>query len=301
MDIFLRFKSKSHREAYSQGLELQLRKRCVTMTVLAVLFILINIISYAIYPNAGSLGSKMLVVSRIITGLIALLGICLMKRKANRFQRYAFFINIVLDILLIFISFAFYPLLGNVGVDGFSKLGVYVIAWSTCYAVCFVSYLLAHWWMRIVMLITQMSFFLVFVMEREPSPVPILLLAIEGFLLFLSMNYIQERYERLDFFEKRKMYDNYEAIKKIFDDISQAIMIVDTNNQIVYSNQAVHQLFNGSEGQNLSVNSLFSLVKVKSMFPNIETLITEQIVSTREEVHVNSPIHSRFFLTTSIC
>ena len=295
MDIFLRFKSNRHTEAYSQDLVLQLHKRCVMMASLAAIFVLLNVISYAIYPSSGSLSSIMLVMSRVIAGLIVLLGICLMRRKMGRLQRYMFVVNIILDALLIFISFVFYPVLGNLGVDSFSKLGVYVIGWSSCYAVCFVNFMLHHWWMRIGMLFAQMGYFLVFVMQREPLPGPILIIAIEGIVLYVAMNYIHEKYERLDFFEKRKVYDNYEAIKKIFDDISQAILIADNKNQIVYSNQAVHRLFGRSEE---SCSLLFSDVRVKSMFPQIDTVFTEQVLASRENegLNVNIPIHLKFLL-----
>jgi sensor histidine kinase regulating citrate/malate metabolism len=143
--------------------------------------------------------------------------------------------------------------------------------------------------MKIAMIIAQMTYFSVFVGEAESYAVPIILFAVEGIFFYLTLTYFHEKYQRLDFLEKRKIYDNYEAIKKIFDDISQGIMIVDNKNQIVYSNQAVHRLFNEPQDQepSLSLTNLLSKVRVKSMFPHLESSVTEQILPSPENEGVS--------------
>ena len=275
MDIFLRFKSKKHAEAYSLGLDLQLQKKCVMLLVEGLIFIVATIISYSLYPSAGSLSSTLLTLARCIAQILALIGMFLMRRHLQRVQRYAFVINLVLDLVLGFIPFAFYPAVGTLSVDMFSKLGVYTWAWSACSIEISMNYLLSNWWMKFAMMVIQITYFMVFVGLRDPYAVPIILMAVQAILFFLILTYFNERYERWGFFEKRKVYDNYEAIMNIFDDISQGIMIVDKGNQIFYSNRAVHLLFNNTQSQERStLTNMFSQLQVESVFPNLDDLIS---------------------------
>ena len=228
MDLFLQFKAKRHSKAYASNVQLQLEKRLIMMGSYAVLFTITNILTNTISaPAIVPLASKMLIVGRGIAILLALIGACLLHRYSQQLKRIEPVLNFILDILIIFVLFGYYPALGNVSVNQFTKLGVFVWTWDLCLEVCVINTVLKYWWMRVVHLLSQTLYFLVFVCLGEPNLAPILIYAIQIIILYLGSSYFQERYQRWDFLDKRKMYDNYEALKKIFDDISQGILIAD--------------------------------------------------------------------------
>ena len=283
MNIFLQFKNQNYVQAYTHDFQLQLKKRGVMITFTAIVYVIANGISIGLNPNLGPTSSKVILFLRLATGLLTLAGIHCLIKYASKCKKHIAKINIILDSLIALTPFVVYPLAGNLAIDAFSKLGVYIWAWSAAFGALAMNITFGNWWMKAVVTITQYVYFFIFLFQREKYAVPIFIFGVEVIILYLVLTYIQERYERLNFLEKRKIYDNYEAIKKIVDDISQGIMIVDQSNEVIYANRIVYTILT-QDPQTVSLSTLFSQVFVKSISPPIsaEIMATERVISMQD-------------------
>ena len=227
-------------------------------------------------------------VLRVSFCLFTLFGVLWAKRKAKRIQNHMYKIIFVAYITASLAVFTIYPLTGGLMLDSLSKLGAYQWAWACTVAQFTMIQTLGTWWMRVVVATLQAGFFAVFLFQREPYHDSIFLtLFLYGFVFYVATLYLQERFNRLDFLEKREIYENYEAIKKIFNDISQGIMRVGQENEIIYANRAVHTIFN-QDSQALSLAEISAQIYVKSVFPPfpMDILSTERGLLTQE----NAPV-----------
>ena len=283
MNFLLQFKDKKHAEAYSHDTQLQVNKRLAMVVTWTALNILGNSVFVAMYKQVHIAHIDIAKITLLATSIITLI---IVKCYFRRVQKYLRVINFVLDIFLIFVMFFYYPWLGAEATDVFGKLGVFVMAWSTCLATHSICYFLMSWWLRALFPLGQMCFFLVFVVQREFFPNLIIVFAVECMSMYLFYIYIHERYQRIDFLGKRRVFENYEAIKKIFDDIIQGMMIVDQKYNIVYTNQTVYTMFNYQQDQlrqdGPSVRALFSQIYVKTILPRIELSASDRIRTALE-------------------
>eukprot|EP00331_Platyophrya_macrostoma_P033664 CAMPEP_0176434962 /NCGR_PEP_ID=MMETSP0127-20121128/17015_1 /TAXON_ID=938130 /ORGANISM="Platyophrya macrostoma, Strain WH" /LENGTH=654 /DNA_ID=CAMNT_0017817851 /DNA_START=470 /DNA_END=2437 /DNA_ORIENTATION=+ len=78
--------------------------------------------------------------------------------------------------------------------------------------------------------------------------------------------YITEKFLRQDYLEKRKIYDDSEAVKSILDDITEGIVIIEKKSNILYLNQPVQKMFKLENKQN--TEELFNKIKIKSIMPS---------------------------------
>mgnify|MGYP001224405144 CR=1 FL=1 len=302
MDIFLRFKNKKHAEAYSYDLEQQVHNRFFMIGTGACVASTIYVIMYAFNPKVGNQASQILLTLRFILTTLSLLGYYLLKMYMKRIKPLAPKLLVILDIICLAAQFVIYPISGNVAVDNFSKLGVYVWAWCAAFCAFTMYIILLNWWMKMFNLVLQMGFFLYFVIKREPVYTPILTLALIGVLSFVFLSYMQEMFQKRDFLEKRKLYDNYEALKRIFDDICQGIIIVDTKFNTIYANRTVEAMFNRQSSQKgVVVEELFAEVQVKTVIPPNMSPITEGAMITQDSnIQVIIIVYQRIQLTTNI-
>ena len=284
MNLFLQFKNNSYATAYSHDLKLQLKRRTAMISLIIVVFIIANGISLGLNPALGPTRSKILICFRLGVCILTFGGIYLLKRNVSKCKKHIGKINIILDVLTAMSPFVVYPLAGNYALDRFSNLGMFIYSWSTAVCTFAMAFTFGNWWMKAVVSIAQYIYFFIFLFQQESYCIPIFIFGIEAIILYLALTYLQEKYDRINFLEKQTIYDNYEAIKKIVDDISQGIMIVDQSNEVIYANRIVYTLLNQDQQQSVSLSTLFSQVNVKSISPQIpiDILQTERVLSTRE-------------------
>ena len=281
MNVFLQFKKKSHSVAYDHDLELQVAKRLWMILVMVIMNV------GTLFVNWAALGvglSKMAPydIARTVA-LVVLLGcLFILKCTFHRATNYLGKINFFLDICLIYCAFVPFPYLGKEGLIPLTKFGVWVIVWSFSLMAFSSTFAIANWWLRATGPIFQVIFFLVPMTQEELFWRAIIIVVFECLILYACFTYIGEKFQRKDFLEKRKVYENYEAIKRIFDDIIQGIMIVDPNYNLIYSNRTIDVMF-GRSHDNRSLDVLFSQIQVKSINPQLETLATERIQTTHDE------------------
>ena len=279
MNIFLQFKKKSHSEAYDHDLEIQVSKRLSMIIVMSIINV-ISMCSNWILAKRVSMATYDATKRAAIIAL--LIGLCLLKWKFHRVKKYLGKINFVLDLCLMYFMFVPFPLIGPKQFDPLTKLGTVTLMWSIS-LICFTStYAISNWWLRALGPIIQVIYFFVPTYYGEKFWSIILIATIECLLLYGGFIYVYELYQRKDFLEKRKVYENNEALMKIFDDIIQGVMIVDPHYKLIYSNKTIDKMFNKPKGE-WSLDHLFSQIQVKSTTPHLENLITEQIQITQDE------------------
>ena len=295
MDIFLRFKNKKHAEAYACDLEYQVQTRLVMLSIGMSVSITVYTIMSVFNPNLGNKASQLLVAVRFSLTLVALLGYYLLKKYMHQVQPYASKLVILLDIVCLVGQFVIYPISGNIAVDNFSKLGVYVWAWCAAFGAFSVYFILTNWWLKMLNIVLQMAFFLYFVVKREPIFTPILNLCFIAVFSFVFLSYTQEMYQKKDFLEKRKLYDNYEALKRIFDDISQGIVIVDTEFKTIYANRTIASMLNRHSPQKaVVIEELFSEIQVRAISPALMSTTSERITLSKQKAQVARLIQWNF-------
>ena len=287
MDLFLRFKNTKHAEAYTWGLELQIHRRLVMVSLSLVIGSGVFVGMYAFNPKVGNRASQILLAARFTLTILGLLGNYLLKKYMCRLKPQAPKLIILLDTISCAAQFVCYPVVGSIAVDNFNKLGIYVWAWCAAFVAFTVYFTLCSWWMKVINVLVQKGFFFYFVIKREPAFIPTLTLALSAVFTFLAFTYVQERFAKMDFLEKMKILDNYEAIKRIFDDISQGIIISDTKFNIIYSNRTIGAMLNRRSSEaTVGIQELFSEVQVKAVNPPLMSLITERIMLSQENIQV---------------
>ena len=280
MNIFLQFKKKSHSVAYDHDLEIAVTKRKWMMAWMTIMNLGAMFLNWGIARRAYVSKYELTKTIAIISLFISL---CLLKWKFHRVKKYLSKINFVLDIILIYFAFIPFPLLNPRQFDPLTSLGTVTLMWSVS-LICFTStYAIANWWLRALGPIIQVIYFFIPTIIGEPYWQAIIVVAIECLILYGGFIYIYEKYQRKDFLEKRKVYENYEAILQIFDDINQGVMIVEPNYKFIYSNKTIDKMFRKPEQGEWSLDHLFSQITVKSITPLLENLVTDQIQMTQDE------------------
>ena len=295
MDIFLRFKDKKHAEAYSWDIELQIHRRIVMSGIACAITTFIYGIMYLFMPRVGSRTSQLLLAIRLLLLALHLLGLHWVKKNIHRLKPQVSNLLNLLDLEGCASNFVIYPISGNITVDNFSKLGVYVWAWCAAFCAFCIYLVLFSWWVKVLNMLAQLVFFFYFVMEKEPMYAPIFTFALIGITSFVFLSYSMEMYKKIDFLEKRKIDENYEAIKRIFDDICQGIVIVDTKFSTIYANRTVELMFNRQSPQKanhqspkkaLAIEELFAELEVKTIIPAMVSLSREGILPSQENIPV---------------
>ena len=279
MNIFLQFKKESHAEAYEHDLELQVAKRfwmILVFTIAVVGFIIIN------WILTKSLTLQPYDIGKTVATFVLLAGIIILKYNFRRCKRYISKINFFLDICMIYCVFVPFPYMYREALMVLTKVGVWVMAWTFSIMAISATFAISNWWLRTLGPIFQVVFFMIPMIQEEILWRVILVFIFAYLFIYVCYTYIGERYQRKDFLEKRRVYENYEALLTIFDDIIQGIMIADPKYNLIYSNRTIDFMF-GQQQVNRSLEYLFSQIQVKSTTPQLDTMSTERIQTTYDE------------------
>lgn len=282
MNVFLKFKSPEHKEAYTQDHALHLQKR-LRMIFLAFIFSVITLtIMFLMEGQSVTPAAAVFFPTKAAIILILAISIYfLSKKNSARIMKHINKINVVLDIMLSIVQFSYYPLVTSASTKGLGAMGVFTWIWANGFLYSHSLYLISNVWIRIVMTILQFSYFIMFTFLRETKAVPASVGALFTLIICVGWIYTHERYERLNFLEKRKAYENYEALKKIFDDVSQGIAIIDKNNySSFYENHSLGRIFDSQA--KIDWKWLSSRIKVRKITPSIEVIGKSRIVNDTE-------------------
>lgn len=205
-------------------------------------------------------------------------------RRLNRHPRYSRKIDISLDVLSLMTSANLYSVVGNFECESFGTVGVFTYGW--CLGIAFICAItiIGSWRIRALAIFLQVSFFIIvgFAVQQYSTVINTLRL-IQALVVYLVVIYIEERYLRFEFLEKRKIYEDSEAIKKILDDITEGILIVSPEKQILYANKPMKLMFNLAE---LTLDGLFAQIRVVSMSGNVLKSAIEKSILEISSVQV---------------
>ena len=284
MNFLLQFKQKNHSQAYDHDLQLQITKRLILVVIWGLISFSGNVATYAML---GFISMSALNVIKLTTIGVCMISVCVLRCNIRRTQRYFGIINFVLDLGLIWAQFQLFPYVGRSGLAAYGKLASFTFGWSVCLGCYATYYAIQNWWLKAIVPIVQMVYMLIPTAQEEKIYWPfIVTIAVQCMAIYVAFIYVAEVFQRKDFLEKRKVYENYEALMRIFDDINQGVMIVDPNYKRIYSNRTIDTMFNQSQ-DNPSLEDLFSQIQVKSLTPKLETFATEPIQMPHEDDSVN--------------
>ena len=269
MNIFLKFRSPTHDKAYAQDFVLQFRKRC-RMCLLNFVFYMISFLIVTLTDRgSGNIAPKISYAFRLSGFLTVIIIAYCLERRWKKPKKYMHIVNAFLDVLIFLVMFTYYPLITGVSISVFGEVGVFFLQFSNGYLVANSLSLLGNWWIRVFAIIAQYVFFIVFILLREEIIAPLIATQLFNVIICSCWVYLNEKYERLNFLEKRKDYENFEALKKIFDDVSQGIAIIDRiDYSNFYQNHSVNEIFDSEVS--IDWKRLFPQIKVRKINPNIE-------------------------------
>ena len=285
MNIFLQFKQKSHSVAYNHDMQLQVTKRLIMVVIWALISVGGTIASFSI---AKTIAMSSYDITKQTAIVVSVAGLIFLRCNLQKTKKYLGIINIALDLCLIYVQLILFPYVGGNGLAAFGKLGAFTLGWCACLG-CYATYFaIANWWLKAIVPILQIIYFLIPTAEAEAYWPLIAVFAVQCMVIYAVFIYISEVYQKKDFLEKRKVYENYEAIMRIFDDIIQGVMIVDPNYKLIYSNRTIELMFKRQESSS-SLENLFSQIHVKSISPRLEMFMTEaiQVSGDQEDSVIN--------------
>ena len=286
MNVFLRFKRKTHLEGYSHSLLLQVQKQITMLCLSAITMVTGLVILVAISRNPSSSLPKIFMSIRILIIIISLITLCYLRQNILKVsQTRVYLLNLTIDLLLILIQFIFYPAVEVAGIEIHGKFGVYVMGWATALGCCAIYFIVINWWLRALAPVVQAVYFFVFLPKNDVLPAQVCVFSLLAVCLFSLCIYFHEKYLRRDFLEKRKVYENHEAMKKIFEDIIQGVVIIDQEYKIIYANPAINTMFNRPKTQMepcSSFEGLFSEIIVKAVSSRLETVAGEENICLQE-------------------
>lgn len=290
MNCLLQFRDKSHFKKYSHGILLQLKKRLDLLLVLAAGFLIARVILYTTNTNLRDPRSKYIVIVRVFLVTLGVAIAVLLKTYARKLKKHFGVLNIVLDISLMISQLHLYPLIDNIIIDELDHLSIFLWGWAASLHAVATYSLFVNWWMRAVTAIFQMTFFLVFMgkLDKDSSHLAgSFVQALNSLIFYLFVTYSDEKYQRKDFLEKRRISENYEALLKIFDDISQGITITDLDYREIYSNKTINVMFDKTPGA-WNVKDLFAEFSVKAIFPLTDWISSARLQRTEENLMVKA-------------
>lgn len=269
MNILLKFRTPAHDEAYTQDFAIQLRKR-FKLCLLGFIFYLVGFTVVNLTDQGSrSSTSKILYGFRLACLLFVIISTYCLGRKWKNPKKSMRNFNMFLDIFIFAIIFTFYPLGMGPAASVYGQAGIYISQWSNGYFIANALMLLSNWWIRSLAVIAQFLYFIICIVLREDHPVPQIAVVLFTSAVCVCWMYLNEKYERLNFLEKRKVYENFEALKKIFDDVSQGIAIIERNDYSnFYQNHSLSEIFDTQSS--IDWKRLFPQIKVRKISPYIE-------------------------------
>ena len=286
MNWYLSFKNKADEEAFTDTSEHQIKQRVYKLIFIVAMYVLFNGIRLLVAPSTGTLSNNLLILSRIILLTLAAIGSHCYRRNFRKLQKCRCLINFALGVLVIAGQFGTYPLASNANLANLSGFGLSVWGWAIGLLFFSSLNLLEYWWMGIAAIVIQSGYFFVILALRDGEPIIDMTFMAQGVILYVVTAFLGERTKRLHFLEERKNYKNHLAILKIFDDISQGIIILDHSLEVLYSNRSVNLMFMERENQTLLLRTVFDNFHVKKIVPDVEPQFTRRLL-TSEASEVN--------------
>ena len=262
MNVWLGFKNSKHNDAYVSDFPTRLKRKFIIGLIINGWFALCFVIQRITLSTAPLSFSEQWAFIKIAISLFWIIGIFSIRLKLEKFRKYHKLIFIIFDIVQCCVALNFYPILSS-GSEKSAGIQQTTITWSSGLNYIAAVLLIESWQIRVAHVFSQVLLFLVYIGSVEKIGAPVLIFLINAFLMYASFFYIREKFTRMEFLEKRKMYENSEAVKSILDDITEGIVIINKQKKILYLNQPVQKML--KLNQHETTDDIFSRIRIKSV------------------------------------
>ena len=261
MNVLLGFKSDQHSNAFFSSFSVRVRRKVFEGLAINGTNVLSIIVQLILEPGTITSNSLIWIFIKLSIALFWMLGILCIRMRLEKLRKYHKIIFLLFNVLQTLSLTNLFPYFSQAQQKSLGPLGLLIYGW--CIGIEYVcgSVLIDSWQMKVMHCLGQVIFFAVYVFEVEAQPRSVFIILLAMFFMFSFSVYLREKYTRVDFLEKRKIYENSEAVKTILDDITEGIVIINQNKDILYLNQPVQRMF---KLEDQTTASLFSKFKIKS-------------------------------------
>lgn len=262
MDTCLRFRKKSHQKAHSKDLTREFKFKSTVCLFGIMVFCLGSIIDYSFHEARRVNAWK---VSIIIFSILAVLSLPVLywisfgSNKITKYRKYlvrgADFIILLCCVFLIVNLLIFED-------RDYGRIGFMLFGWVLCTMFHSIFDLVGNFGFRIVAYFCTLAAIFIPLVLQESDWDGIICAVIEAFLIYAFYTYNSEKYEKISYLERYRANNDFRTVTKILGDVIEGIVIIDEDDTILYSNEAVSNMIGDEE---ITVQSVFSKLKVRAV------------------------------------
>ena len=275
MNFCLGFKNSNHNQAFVSDFSTRMKRKLIKGLIINGCFA-VSIIAQMIIENRPlATRGEIWTVARVAIALFWIVGIFSIRLKLEKVKKYHKFIFFLFDIVQSVAALSFFAIF-NPGLDLIGGTPILTIGWATGVQYIAGVLLIESWLLKVAHVFFQTTLFSMYFGLNSGGTSSTYIYITNIFVMFGLFFYFSEKFTRMEFLEKRKMYEDSEAVKSILDDITEGIVIINRQNKILYMNQPVQKMFKLE--QHKTTEELFSRIKIKSIMspgasksPSIQT------------------------------
>ena len=294
MDFLLRFKSLVHNQTFSETLSLRLKSRCY-LGVAVIAGYIVLLINDAL-TNSESKANHIWDFSRRSLLIVWILVMQYFCRKTIKLIRYATIIQVLLDLIIVFLAstdYAWTIIKDGDPVGPADIRGGKLIGWDNGVLFSCSLLLINSWYLRILACIIKFVIFATLMLTASDVldwhvGILAVVLLVQAYAV-----YNRERFDRNRHIDSIKIFQDSQAVLKILDDITEGILIIDEFKNILYMNSPVKKIF---QTDNPRLTQLFANVSVKS----VSSVNNSCNISYTVNWFIMKCLSSRFFLIREI-
>lgn len=261
MNFCLGFKKSKHSEAFVSDFSTRVKRKFINGLIING-WIAVTAIAQRIVSSSGS-PTEIWSFTRISITLFWILALFFVSFKLEKFKKCHKLIFLLFDLVQCFGSLSLLPIFIKTEVK-YELLSPITNSWCSGLQYIAGILLIESWQIKVLHLLCQIVFFSVYIGIVKSDATPIVYLVCV-FFMYAFFFYFREKFTRMEFLEKRKIYEDSEAVKSILDDITEGIVIINQQKKILYFNQPVQKMF---QLDNSTIDDLFCRLKIKSMTSN---------------------------------
>lgn len=295
MDFCLRFKKRDHLQAFESDFTTRVKRTLVLGVLINGGYAICVLAQRLVDNDARNSVSTIFAFSKTAAAILWILGVFLIRMRLEKFKKYHKLIFILFDIFQCLAIINLYPNLSQGQLKRYGGIGLLITGWcSGIRYICGLK-LIETWQIKVLHIVGETIYFAIYLEKIEDHPISQIISLLLTFVMYVLILYFAEKFTRKEFLEKRKMYEDSEAVKSILDDITEGIVIINQQKKIVYLNQPVQKMFHLE--QHKTTDDLFSRIKTKSMLsagisnsPSLIDKQSQQVIALLNSLKSNFPL-----------
>ena len=262
MNFCLGFKNNDHSQAFVSDFSSRIERKSIKGLIINGWFAVSIITQQIAEKRPLSSPGEIWTMVKLVIVLLWIIGIFSIRLKLEQLKKYHKLIFFLFDIVQCCAALSFF-LVFNSGLEKVGSNLLLSIGWTSGLQYIAGVLLIDSWQLKVVHVLFQTTFFAMYFGLTATGVFSTYIYLADIVLMYGLFFYFSEKFTRMEFLEKRKMYEDSEAVKSILDDITEGIVIITRQNKILYMNQPVQKMFKLEQLK--STEELFSRIKIKSM------------------------------------